>query len=787
MKSSITARKAQPGPDTGRRQSIRQARSTASRPANYYARPFPSFGGPAEETPKDAAPGFFPAIQHFTDSVDALPKEVVRHFSMLKEVEAKVHGPDEMLGQLHKTIFDLPTPLRRHPQPLAQNLLSFTANNSVNGSVNGSVVNGSGSSQPQHAAEMLANSAPTSAVEDEADLKRRQVFLQLRQTLFEMIMILDEKNAVITTANQTLSKQLARMDSSYPSVEGEISEEARLGSLTHWAYHDKDSRRANGATTERRGRDVAATNSLAAAAAAVHDGDIAAHRSELRRQAIAERRTRAIVDSDFDDRPAKKSHHGKARKGADMTGDAKNTNLGANGTGAAPTTKRRKVDRGGGAAAERSMAAAFRAAGTGNSPRATPVAEVPRKKTKAAPSAPGIRKRMAAGGNQSPSVASSPLHSTFAAAAVKEYSPAPDRPVSSRARQGSTSKLTQTATLAETSRNGSTSSTSNKQANGVGTGTPELRAVADVTGRTIAEARSGVKDSYENKEGEHTIEESNIHGALVITDDLPSTNASLKREDAASSAPAATTAATAIATVPDPGPALEADAEPSAPAPVITRSGRQSKTATPITANFPDVPMARSRSTRNNNKDPSGASSANSNGTNASTTADAAGTGGPPAAPKRSHKRGASTAQLQQSSSLDHSRTTSKPSSPDPGRVPLSRRLSRTVPESEGLGGGGGGGNERAKVADEEEDEDAEEGEEEGVDGEDEERYCYCNGVSYGEMVACDNDSCPKEWFHLTCVGLSKPPSSKSEFFSSLFLFSFPFANPVIPIAGEGY
>jgi hypothetical protein len=28
----------------------------------------------------------------------------------------------------------------------------------------------------------------------------------------------------------------------------------------------------------------------------------------------------------------------------------------------------------------------------------------------------------------------------------------------------------------------------------------------------------------------------------------------------------------------------------------------------------------------------------------------------------------------------------------------------------------------------------------------DEKRYCYCNQVSYGEMVACDRDGCDKEW-----------------------------------------
>lgn len=25
-------------------------------------------------------------------------------------------------------------------------------------------------------------------------------------------------------------------------------------------------------------------------------------------------------------------------------------------------------------------------------------------------------------------------------------------------------------------------------------------------------------------------------------------------------------------------------------------------------------------------------------------------------------------------------------------------------------------------------------------------RYCYCNQVSFGDMVACDNDDCPLEW-----------------------------------------
>lgn len=43
---------------------------------------------------------------------------------------------------------------------------------------------------------------------------------------------------------------------------------------------------------------------------------------------------------------------------------------------------------------------------------------------------------------------------------------------------------------------------------------------------------------------------------------------------------------------------------------------------------------------------------------------------------------------------------------------------------------------------------------------EDEERYCYCQGVSYGEMVACDKPDCPRQWFHLDCIGLKSVPKS---------------------------
>jgi hypothetical protein len=47
---------------------------------------------------------------------------------------------------------------------------------------------------------------------------------------------------------------------------------------------------------------------------------------------------------------------------------------------------------------------------------------------------------------------------------------------------------------------------------------------------------------------------------------------------------------------------------------------------------------------------------------------------------------------------------------------------------------------------------------EEAEGDENEPKYCYCRQVSYGEMVACDDKNCEKEWFHLGCVGLKVAP-----------------------------
>ncbi|KAF2801695.1 uncharacterized protein BDZ99DRAFT_528166 [Mytilinidion resinicola] len=40
----------------------------------------------------------------------------------------------------------------------------------------------------------------------------------------------------------------------------------------------------------------------------------------------------------------------------------------------------------------------------------------------------------------------------------------------------------------------------------------------------------------------------------------------------------------------------------------------------------------------------------------------------------------------------------------------------------------------------------------------DDTKYCFCQSVSYGDMVACDNENCKYQWFHWDCVNIKEEP-----------------------------
>jgi hypothetical protein len=152
------------------------------------------------------------------------------------------------------------------------------------------------------------------------------------------MMTADEKNHVITNANDELDHQLYRLDSIYPYISGEVSDEARLGSLTHWAYSNRTNVKAT--TTNERPRREAAT-ATSHLVQALHEAE-AASRSEARREAVmARKQRRNQAESDFDETrngAARKGTVAKARAAAAEPADASVT-------GGAVPTKRRKVEK----------------------------------------------------------------------------------------------------------------------------------------------------------------------------------------------------------------------------------------------------------------------------------------------------------------------------------------------------------------------------------------------------------------------------------------------------------
>ena len=222
---------------------------------------------------------FLPALTHFTDAIDALPKEVMRHFALLKEVDAKLFGPEKALMKLTDIILGTMNPNLPSPRGAAgpetdaldvdptqgPQLLEFVAG-------------GERKLEPQ--------------IDDTSDVHQRRLFYQLRLALTEVLASLDEKNRVMATATQVLDKQLTRCDSIYPYLDHEISDEARYGSLNHWAYAEKGDARNNGVSNERSRRDGAGGNGHSGGATIITEEAAAASRSESRREAMMARKNR---------------------------------------------------------------------------------------------------------------------------------------------------------------------------------------------------------------------------------------------------------------------------------------------------------------------------------------------------------------------------------------------------------------------------------------------------------------------------------------------------------------
>lgn len=382
-------------PSHRRSQPVRQTRTNPPRSSVNAGRPGDGRAsvarGPLPNQPID----IFPAITHFADTISALPKELVRHFTLLKEVDAKIFAPEEQLFKLVAAITNTAQLEPRTNNDSSSIAAPASAPMSAQNSSSGMAMNHF-PAPPSSAPSMDETNPMSSNVFDPSNIPRRQLVRQTAFKIQEMLVSLEEKNHVLSTANEALQRQLARIEDVWPNLENEFSDEAKWGSSTHWAY--PENRTGKAAHAERVRRDGAAAISAAAQALA----DEAAARSDARKQAVQAKKNlkNQHQDSDADELDGRqkevgKKSSGKSRKAADTN----NVGLGISGssTNGNPPQKRRKVEKtaNGAQAAGGAMSSVFGnsapKAKTG-SPRGTPAPDGPRKR-KALPSGSGQSKK----------------------------------------------------------------------------------------------------------------------------------------------------------------------------------------------------------------------------------------------------------------------------------------------------------------------------------------------------------------------------------------------------------
>lgn len=719
-----------PDSASGRRhQPARQARTNPHRATQGTGSRRDSVNGPSSGQPID----IFPGVTHFADAISALPKELVRHLTLLKEVDAKSSVPEQQLLDLVQNCLDSPL-----PQPRAGADAASTS------SSDGMTPRSIATSAPVSAstvAHTSARSVPVSdepyqaAVYDQANMPRRQLFLSAAAHMKDMLMSLDEKNHVINTANEVLEHHMSRVADIWPHLESEFSEEAKWGSTSHWAYPENRMGKPTGNERSRRDGQSAAAQQAAEEAAA---------RSESRKQAVQAKKNQRNQAQDAEE-GGKRSHGSKSRKTADNSGTVGlGISGGAANSGSNPPSKRRKVEKpvnGGGLPSERAMSTVFgngtKAKGT-TSPRATPAPEG-QKKRKALPSGPTQTKKrlvlalplqsffsiprahvlmtIPTSRNGTTSATASPVLGSFPDGKNSaRNSPAPAPTSTPKVGSSRSKPNTSQPPEASTNTNGTNSAANNgtkprppssasNKPNGSAAETPDPAAPSDGAGQPPEAKPTDEQTGSEVKESAIATPATKE----VIVDDDNATTGS--KNEAETTKPEESSdkkgdSGTPPAPISTPAPAATT-ANPPAPMPatVTTKSGRASKPSTPALATFQEAAAsARSRSSR------------------ASET-------------KRSHHK----------KSASQSTTISAP---------------RPAPPTGGTEGNGVG----PRGEEEEEEDDAD------IDA-DELTYCYCNSVSYGAMVACDSDDCEREWFHLECVGLKVPPKQNGTCPSSCVSF----------------
>ena len=464
------------------------------------------------------------------------------------------------------------------------------------------------------------------------------------------MMTADEKNHVLSNANEELDRQVVRLDTIFPYIAGEVSEEARLGSLTHWAYYNKPAPKATANERPRR----EAVSHRQDLSHALQDPEVAT-RSELRREAVSARnKRRGNVDADYEDsRGARKTATVKSR------GENAGTEQGA---------KRRKVER-------------------PPALEATPMERT----ASGATSQRGANKDGAEKKRRAPNAATTAARKKYVDSRTCVFCvtwlivisgrmllPMLDRllwlPPLLSAPSMPHGDLEALDPIQQRARNRREHRTRGRQ---VALGS-DLHPLPPIANQLVRCAISLAQEySFSSYLTSISIAKPTDPRSTPREGPLKETNTTDATRDQEGDA---TRTSSATGTKRD-----DADGRPTDVREPEQPKGRTSKTSTPLIP-FAEPAQPRSRPTRSTD----------------------------PAPNKRNAK---------------------KTVAPVP-----------TIPSDE---------------------ESIHEGDDEDEEGEP--RYCYCNEISFGEMVACDNDACPREWFHLSCVGLTKPPGKNGKMIYSLF------------------
>lgn len=271
--------------------------SRSAQPGN----PLPS---PSAETDS------FPALVAFTDALEALPAEIVRNFTLLREVDAKAYHPEDQLRGFINRARELPA-----GNPGAYDAaIEFLQKQEELGRVRDECFR-LGEPLPQECEFIVENVHEVAGQYPET---RRSRLQQVRMKVADLLPTMDEKIHVISTTCETLQKHLERLEDSFRGIQQEIPELHRLGNLEHWAYKPIPPR---GTLAARAAAERAALAQAAAAAQASNsERDAEMMSRQERREAMAAKRA---LHNDEDDVPLSKRHGNKSHhKKVDDTKDS---------------------------------------------------------------------------------------------------------------------------------------------------------------------------------------------------------------------------------------------------------------------------------------------------------------------------------------------------------------------------------------------------------------------------------------------------------------------------------